>query len=81
MVWNDLDVDLGSSGLIILPDPVARPRNRILMIITRKVGVVYLLEQTNPEQLQHGRKSGRGELSVGFNSTNSLGGFYGQPVC
>jgi hypothetical protein len=50
------------------------------MIATGKVGVVYLLDQTNMGQYHSGANQDLGEVSVGFNTTNITGGFYGQPA-
>ena len=45
-VMQQNDIDLGSSGPIILPDSVGSSEHSQLMIATGKVGVVYLLDRT-----------------------------------
>lgn len=79
-VMQQNDIDLGSSGPIILPDAVGSAANPHVMIITGKVGVVYLLDQTNMGGYNTASNQDVGEVSVGFNTTDLLGGFYGQPA-
>ena len=50
------------------------------MIATGKVGVVYLLDQTNLGQYNPAANQDIGEANVGFNTTDDNGGFYGQPA-
>ena len=50
------------------------------MIATGKVGVVYLLDQTNMGKYNTAANQDVGEASVGFNLGNGDGGFYGQPA-
>src|SRR2546427_2557049 len=73
------DIDLGSSGPIILPDAVGSTTNPHLLIATGKVGVVYLLDQTNLGGY-HTTNQDVGEVNVRFNTTDVLGGFFGQPA-
>lgn len=79
-VMGQNDIDLGSSGPIILPDSVGSAATPHVMIITGKVGVVYLLDQTNLGQYNAAANQDLGEVDVGFNTTNFEGGFYGQPA-
>jgi len=79
-VMQNNDIDLGSSGPIILPDAVGSAAHPHVMIATGKVGVVYLLDQTNMGQYHSGANQDLGEVSVGFNTTNITGGFFGQPA-
>ena len=79
-VMQQNNIDLGSSGPIILPDAVGSLANPHLMIITGKVGVVYLLDQTNLGAYHTAGNQDVGEVSVGFNTTNLVGGFFGQPA-
>ena len=79
-VMQQNDIDLGSSGPIILPDAVGSAANPHVMIITGKVGVVYLLDQTNLGGYNAASNQDVGEVSVGFNTTDLQGGFYGQPA-
>ena len=79
-VMQQNDIDLGSSGPIILPNTVGSATNPHLMIATGKVGVVYLLDQTNMGHYNSGANQDLGEVSVGFNTTSIGGGFFGQPA-
>jgi chitodextrinase len=79
VVMQQNDIDLGSSGPIMLPDAVGSAMNPHVMIATGKVGVVYLLDQTNMGKFNSTNQD-LGEVSVGFNETNLTGGFYGQPA-
>src|SRR5260370_16240161 len=49
------------------------------MIATGKVGVVYLLDQTSMGGYNPAANQDVGEVSVGFNTSDFNGGFYGQP--
>jgi chitodextrinase len=78
-VMQSNDIDLGSSGPIILPNSVGLAGHP-LMIATGKVGVVYLLDQTNMGKFNSTTNMDVGEVTVGFNTTNITGGFFGQPA-
>jgi hypothetical protein len=79
-VMQSNDIDLGSSGPIILPDAVGSAANPHVMIATGKVGVIYLLDQTNMGQYNPASNQDLGEATVGFNTTDITGGFFGQPA-
>jgi len=79
-VMQSNDIDLGSSNPIILPDSVGSTAHPHLMIATGKVGVIYLLDQTNMGGYNSAANQDVGEVSVGFNTSNFNGGFYGQPA-
>ncbi len=79
-VMQDNDIDLGSSGPMILPDAVGSSAHPHLMIATGKVGVVYLLDQTDLGTYNTAANQDVGEVSVGFNTSNDNGGFFGQPA-
>jgi chitodextrinase len=79
-VMQSNDIDLGSSGAIILPDSVGSATHPHLMIATGKVGVVYLLDQTNMGKYNSSANQDLGEVSVGFNTSDITGGFFGQPT-
>jgi chitodextrinase len=79
-VMQSNDIDLGSSGPIILPDALGSTANPHVMIATGKVGVVYLLDQTNMGKYNPAANQDLGEATVGFNTTNITGGFFGQPA-
>lgn len=46
-VFNANDIDLGSAGVIILPDSVASAAHPHLALATGKVSILYLLDQNN----------------------------------
>jgi len=77
-VMQSNDIDLGSSGPIILPDAVGTAGHPP-MIATGKVGVVYLLDQTNLGKY-NSTNHDLGEVSIGFNTSNITSGFFGQPA-
>jgi hypothetical protein len=77
-VMQSNDIDLGSSGPIILPDTVGTAGHPP-MIATGKVGVVYLLDQTNMGKY-NSTNHDLGEVSIGFNTSNITSGFFGQPA-
>jgi chitodextrinase len=79
-IMQQFDIDLGSSGPIILPDAVGSTKNPHVMIATGKVGVVYLLDQTNMGNYNPAANQDLGEVSVGFNTSSNTNGFYGQPA-
>ena len=79
-VMQENDIDLGSSGPIILPDAVGSSAHPQLMIASGKVGVVYLMDQGNMGKYNMAANQDVGEVNVGFNTTDLEGGFYGQPA-
>jgi hypothetical protein len=74
------DIDLGSSGAMMLPSSVGSSTYPNLMIATGKVGVIYLLNTSNLGKYNSAANQDVGETSVGFNTTNAQDGFYGQPA-
>ena len=46
-VFNANDVDLGSGGILILPDSVGSAAHQHLALATGKVAILYLLDQSN----------------------------------
>jgi hypothetical protein len=78
-VMQSNDIDLGSSGPIILPDALGTAGHPP-MIATGKVGVVYLLDQTSMGKYNTAANQDLGEATVGFNESNATNGFYGQPA-
>jgi hypothetical protein len=79
-IMQQNDIDLGSSGPMILPDSLGSSSHPHLLIATGKVGVVYLLDQTNLGKYNKAANQDVGESTVGFNTTDFNGGFYGQPA-
>jgi hypothetical protein len=78
--FNINDIDLGSSGAMILPDTVGSATHPHVMIVTGKVGVIYLLDQTNLGKFHNGSNQDLEEVVLGFNLTSADSGFYGQPA-
>jgi hypothetical protein len=74
------DIDLGSAGAIILPDSVGSTLHQHLAIATGKVGVLYLLDQTNLGKFHTGANQDLQEVNIGFNTTVGDNGFFGQPA-
>ena len=79
-IMQDNDIDLGSSNPIILPDSVGSAAHPHLLIATGKVGVIYLLDQTNMGQFQPASNQDVEEVTIAFNTSSSTNGFYGQPA-
>jgi hypothetical protein len=79
-IMQDNDIDLGSSNPIILPDSVGSAAHPHLMIAMGKVGVIYLLDQTNMGGFNAGANQDVGEVSISFNTSSSVAGFFGQPA-
>jgi len=79
-IMQQNDIDLGSSGPIILPDALGSPSHPHLLIATGKVGVIYLLDQTNLGKYNSAANQDVGESTVGFNTTDTNGGFNSQPA-
>jgi fibronectin type 3 domain-containing protein len=74
------DIDLGSSGPMILPDSVGSAAHPHLMIATGKVGTIYLLDQTNMGKYNTSSDQVVEKVVVVANTTNFNGGFFGQPA-
>jgi hypothetical protein len=74
------DVDLGSAGVIILPDSVGSATHPHLAIATGKVGVLYLLDQANLGRFHSGSNLDVQEVPVILNTTNLDGGIFGDPA-
>jgi hypothetical protein len=81
------DIDLGSAGLIILPDAVASAAHQHLALATGKVGILYLLDisQPNPGQTKMGKFNSVSNQDVQEvipvpppNTTNLDGGIFGS---
>ena len=75
---NVNDIDLGSAGAVILPDTVASPAHPHLALATGKIGMLYLLDQTNLGQYHPGGDQVVQEVPVQFNTTNLDGGIFGS---
>ncbi len=77
---NVNDIDLGASGAIVLPNSVGSLAHPNLLIATGKIGLIYLLDQTNLGKFHSGSNQDVQEVNVAFNTTNSGNGFFGQPA-
>ncbi len=88
-VFNANDIDLGSGGIIILPDTVASVAHPHLAIATGKVAILYLLDisQPSPGQTKMGKFNSSTNNDVQEvvpvpppNTTLLDGGNYGIPA-
>jgi hypothetical protein len=79
-IMQQNDIDLGSSCPMILPDSLGSSSHPHLMIATGKVGVIYLLDQTSLGKYNSAANQDVGESTVGFNTSDVTGGFFGQPA-
>jgi hypothetical protein len=79
-IMQNNDIDLGSSNPIILPDSVGSTAHPHLMIAMGKVGVIYLLDQTNMGGFNAAANQDVEEVTISFNTSSSVLGFYGQPA-
>jgi hypothetical protein len=74
------DIDLGASGVVILPDAVGSAGHPHLALATGKIGILYLLDQTNLGKFHSTSNSDVQEVTVGLNTTNLDGGIFGSPA-
>jgi len=83
------DIDLGSAGVIILPDTVASTAHPHLALATGKIAILYLLDisQPSPGQTKMGKFNSGSNLDVQEaipvpppNTTQLDGGNYGIPA-
>jgi hypothetical protein len=76
------DIDLGSSGTIILPDAVGSVAHPHLALATGKTGVMYLLDQTNLGKFNSSVNQDVQEVVPipPMNTTNLDGGIFGSPA-
>ncbi|MGA8145590.1 MAG: IPT/TIG domain-containing protein [Candidatus Acidiferrales bacterium] len=79
-IMQDNDIDLGSSNPIILPDSAGSAAHPHLMIAMGKVGVIYLLDQTSLGGFNAGANQDVEEVTIAFNTSSAINGFYGQPA-
>ncbi len=77
---NANDVDLGSSGVVILPDAAGSSAHPHLAIATGKTGFLYLLDQSNLGKFNSVSNQDVQEVPVQSNSTQIVGGIFGQPA-
>jgi hypothetical protein len=76
------DIDMGSTGVMILPDAVGSTTHQHLLIGTGKIAVLYLLDQTNMGRLHSGSNLDLQEVIPvpPPNTTQLDGGNYGVPA-
>jgi hypothetical protein len=74
------DIDLGSSGVIILPDSLGSAAHPHLLLATGKTGILYLLDQANLGKFNSVSNQDIQEVSVQPNTTQPEGGIFGQPA-
>jgi len=76
------DVDMGSSGAIVLPDAVGSTAHPHLLLATGKIAILYLLDQTNMGKFTSGSNNDVQEVIPvpPPNTTQLDGGNYGVPA-
>jgi len=76
------DIDLGSAGVIILPDTVGSTAHPHLVLATGKIAILYLLDQTNMGKFHSGSNLDVQEVIPvpPPNTTQLDGGNYGVPA-
>jgi hypothetical protein len=78
-ILNANDIDLGSSGPIVLPDSFGSMAHPHLLLATGKTGVMYLLDRDNLGKYNSSIDKSVQEVIVRSNVTQSIGGIFGQP--
>jgi hypothetical protein len=81
-VFDANDIDLGSAGVIILPDSVGSAAHPHLALATGKVAILYLLDQTNMGRFHSGSNLDVQEVIPvpPPNTTQLDGGMYSVPA-
>jgi Immunoglobulin domain len=74
------DVDLGSSGPIVLPDSLGRSGHPHLLLATGKTGMLYVLDRDNLGRYNSASDNALQEVGVAPNNSSVGGGVFGQPV-
>jgi hypothetical protein len=74
------DVDLGSSGVIVLPDALGSTAHPRLALATGKTGILYLLDRDDLGNFHSGGNQDVQEVTVQANTTQVVGGIFGQPA-
>lgn len=77
---NTADVDLGSSGVILLPDSLGTAAHPHLAVATGKPGLLFLLDQTNLGKFNSILSQDLQEVNVQSNGLNVVTGVFGQPA-
>lgn len=81
-VFDANDIDMGSAGVVILPDAVGSTAHPHLLLGTGKVAILYLLDQTNMGRFNSGSNLDVQEVIPvpPPNTTQLDGGIYGLPA-
>jgi hypothetical protein len=81
-VFQANDIDLGSAGVLILPDAVGSAAHPRLAIATGKVAILYLLDQNNMGKFNSSTNNVVQEVIPvpPPNTTQLDGGIYGLPA-
>lgn len=74
-VLSDQDLDLGSSGALLLPDGAGSAAHPHLLVIGSKVGTVYLLDRDHLGHFQPG-----GDTQIVQSLTGAVGPLFGIPT-
>ena len=74
------DVDLGSSGPIVLPDSLGKSGHPHLLLATGKTGMLYVLDRDNLGGYNSSGDNVLQEVAVAPNDSSVGGGVFGQPV-
>jgi hypothetical protein len=81
-VFDANDIDMGSAGVVVLPDAVGSSTHQHLLLATGKVAILYLLDQTNMGRFNSGSNLDVQEVIPvpPPNTTQLDGGNYGLPA-
>jgi hypothetical protein len=80
-VMDANDIDMGSAGLLILPDSVGSSTHQHLALATGKVATLYLLDQTNMGKFNSTNVDVQEVVPIPPpNTTNLDGGLFGLPA-
>ncbi len=75
------DIDMGSAGVIILPDSVGSSAHPHLILATGKIAILYLLDQANMGRFHSSNQDVQEAIPVPPPNTTQLdGGNYGVPA-
>jgi hypothetical protein len=77
-VLNVEDVDLGSSGVMVLPDSLGTTAHPHLALATGKPGMLFLLDQASMGKFNSILNQDVQEVAVQANAMNVIGGIFGQ---
>jgi hypothetical protein len=78
-VLNTGDVDLGSTGPVLLPDSQGSAAHPHLLVATGKPGTIFLLDQASLGKFNSILSQDLQEVTV-LNAAQGVGGVFGQPA-